>query len=616
MSAYDLVASPYPPAIADDLADVAAFVVAARSDETSGVAAEPWRAEVSGARSTAFYTAHSYPTKLPPEAIVPFLEHYSAPGDLVLDPFAGSGMTGVAACMTGRRAVLNDLSPLAVHLAYNHTTPCDPDRLVAAFEDLYRGLRPAFESLYWAEDGYVRHTLWSVVYQCPFCRNGIRYWDVAVDHTTGAVQDAFACPTCANVVTKLGLQILRSEPVLVNVDAPNGRTERAPTDVEVAHITGLAAEPIEDWYPDIPFSTDREMYIRCALHLQGIHRIEDFYTRRNLRALARIWRDVQGVADRRVRRALQFAFTNTAWHGTRMRRFNAFGGHRPLTGTLYIPQISSEANVLEVMRHKVRQLARYYAAYRPPDASVQRALRVGSAADLREIPDGSIDYAFFDPPFGANIFYADLNYLLEAWLGATTRADDEMVVNRSRSVASGGKTLADYERLLTDAFREVRRVLKPERWASVVFHNTDPGVWSAFQDAAEAAGFSIEGTSGLNRAQLSMKGYKGLSDAENVAHHDIVLHMRSRASRPARTRRPPDETYLVASLRGYLETTGGPRTTQYMHSLALRHLVGNGYRLDGVSYAYVRQVCAQHFEARQGGWYVRSGEERAPSPVA
>src|SRR5205807_1028908 len=113
----------------------------------------------------------------------------------VLDPFAGSGMTGVAACLTGRRAVLNDLSPLSIHLAYNHTVPCSPERLAETFDAVYATLRSEIGGLYWADPasaaaaGYVRYTLWSVVYQCPFCRNGVRYWDAAADRAAGTVSD-------------------------------------------------------------------------------------------------------------------------------------------------------------------------------------------------------------------------------------------------------------------------------------------------------------------------------------------------------------------------------------------------------------------------------------------
>src|SRR5439155_1635576 len=76
--------------------------------------------EVAAGKNGALYNAHSYPTKIPPEAIQPFVDYFTRPGDHVLDPFCGSGMTGVAATRLNRLASLSDLSPGAAHLAANH----------------------------------------------------------------------------------------------------------------------------------------------------------------------------------------------------------------------------------------------------------------------------------------------------------------------------------------------------------------------------------------------------------------------------------------------------------------------------------------------------------------
>src|SRR5262245_54208869 len=67
---------------------------------------------VSAGKGSAAYNAHSYPTKVPPEGIEPFIDYFTRPGDVVLDPFCGSGMTGLAAARTGRAVILNDLSSL------------------------------------------------------------------------------------------------------------------------------------------------------------------------------------------------------------------------------------------------------------------------------------------------------------------------------------------------------------------------------------------------------------------------------------------------------------------------------------------------------------------------
>lgn len=60
---------------------------------------------------------------------------FSRPGDLVLDPFLGSGTSAVAAARLGRRAVGVDASPLAVHLARKRLL-ADADRRGAAVPPL------------------------------------------------------------------------------------------------------------------------------------------------------------------------------------------------------------------------------------------------------------------------------------------------------------------------------------------------------------------------------------------------------------------------------------------------------------------------------------------------
>ena len=100
---------------------------------------EPQSIDVSVGKTDPIYKAHSYHTKVPFLAIVPSILHYTEPGDIVLDSFGGSGMTGVAAQWCGaapaayrheleterkklgkslpgwgaRRVIVNDLSPAA-----------------------------------------------------------------------------------------------------------------------------------------------------------------------------------------------------------------------------------------------------------------------------------------------------------------------------------------------------------------------------------------------------------------------------------------------------------------------------------------------------------------------
>ena len=554
------------------------------------VGGEPPRV-VSGQRNTALYNAHSYHTKVPPEAITPFIKHFSRPGDVVLDPFCGTGMTGVAAQLSGRRAVLSDLSVVATHLAYNHTRPCDPKALQKTFDEIAGELDAEFREIYACTDGdergYILYTLWGRDAMCPHCQENFSIWD-SIDRQSGRMPAILKCPKCNQASAKHGLKYTGNRPVLLSYKRANGqRVERAPTAEDIAIIQTQSEVAPTAWYPEVAIDATREMYIRSALHLQGIERVADFYMPRNLRALSKLWARIQQVSDERVRAALTFAFTNTSWHGTRMRRFNARGGQRPLTGTLYIPQLSSEANVLEVMRNKIRQLRSYYDAIGTQVGPLP-AVRLGSATRLFGIPDSSIDYVFTDPPFGSNLFYADCNLIWESWLGGLTPHQEEAVVNRSRDQTRGGKTVADYESLMTKSMREIFRVLKPGGWATLVFHNTDPAIWRAIQSAAESAGFQIEDAGALDRKQQSHKGYKGREEKEGVAHFDVIMSMRKRTAPATRVRRTVETSAKQLVLDAFKALPADSRSVQRVHSEVIQRLARDGHDLDAVSFDDVR----------------------------
>jgi DNA modification methylase len=55
--------------------------------------------------------SHDHPTMKPIKLIIPCLQHCSVPDEIVLDPFAGSGSTLIAAHTTDRRAYLVELDP-------------------------------------------------------------------------------------------------------------------------------------------------------------------------------------------------------------------------------------------------------------------------------------------------------------------------------------------------------------------------------------------------------------------------------------------------------------------------------------------------------------------------
>ena len=580
-----------------------------------------------GGKATAVYLAHSYPTKVPPEAIEPFIEHFTRPGDVVCDPFAGSGMTGVAARRLGRHAALSDLSPLAVHLERNATAYCDPAALQSAGRQVLTELEPAFTEWYSARctscgvAGRLEWLLWGDTIRCPSCAGPIRLWDTGFDRRAGVMSSSrLRCPLCEATFPRRGAHVLESAPVWASVTCPAGcrRQQRPALHADGAHAVRVGLQPLTDWFPSVPLSRDREMYIRSALALHGIETVSDFYTSRNLRALARLWARIQEWPDLRVRQALTLAFTNTAWHGTKMRRYNARGGQRPLTGTLYIPQMSVEVNVASVFATKIGQLCRFFSTEDwTGDGRVD--VRLASATNLTHLASGSVDYVFTDPPFGANIFYADCAVIAESWLGQLTDVGEEAVVNHSLGVSCGGKTVADYRALMTSAFGEISRILKESGSATVVFQNTDPEVWQALEDSLSAAGLVCRRANTLDKNQQSHKGYKGRSGCEDVASFDMVLTLRHKSTSGS-TRLCRGTGDAVALLRDHLgslpaigtsATADRQRTLPYLYSILLQAHFNGDIGLQQRGYAGVRELCAGAFSSTPSGlWQAMANSKK------
>lgn len=85
---------------------------------------------------------HTYPARMIPKIARTLLNHWEAhgeltPGDLIYDPFCGSGTTVVEARQKGYDAVATEINPFACQLARAKATPLEPERLYTAFEDIY-----------------------------------------------------------------------------------------------------------------------------------------------------------------------------------------------------------------------------------------------------------------------------------------------------------------------------------------------------------------------------------------------------------------------------------------------------------------------------------------------
>ena len=138
---------------------------------------EPLDEEISAGKNTYTYDAHTYHTKVPPQGIANVISKYLPEGGVVLDPFAGSGMTGVAARYLGHDVILNELSPAAAFISFNFLASIDPEQFRLAVSQILTNLHNLQRTLYLTicrecgSEVVQLYAVWSYYYSC---RNVVR----------------------------------------------------------------------------------------------------------------------------------------------------------------------------------------------------------------------------------------------------------------------------------------------------------------------------------------------------------------------------------------------------------------------------------------------------------
>lgn len=522
---------------------------------------EPFAADVSEGKNDPIYNAHSYHTKVPYKAIMRYILHYTKPGDIVFDGFCGTGMTGVAAQMCGcpdpafkaqlklemsddhivwgaRKAVLNDLSPAATFISYNYNTPVD----VSAFEKEARRIltecekeyRWMYETQHVGEDGkpitsiegkplmgHINYSVWSDVFVCPSCSHELVFFDLAYDINANKVQPSFVCPHCnatlnkdqcqhaiesmydsvVNETVELNKQVL----AFINYSVGNKRYQKKPDEYDLALLERINIVLKKSKVTTTPMmlkggSNWGEIF-RTGYHF-GISYSHQFYTARNLLTVVKLWS--------------AFGDTDYAWIVTavlnyinKKQSFTGGGGGMP--GVLYIASLVQEKNAFDVISRKIESLQKAYIALHNGRNII---IGTGSSTAIHTIPNVSIDYIFIDPPFGGNIMYSEASFLWESLLNVFTNNGSEAIESSFQK-----KRLIEYQGLMEDCFCEFFRILKPNHWLTMEFHNSQNAVWNAIQEALSRAGFIIADIRTLDKVQGSFKQVTSLG----AVKQDLII---------------------------------------------------------------------------------------------
>lgn len=415
---------------------------------------------------TAVYKMHKYFARRPWNVFSELVAHYSSPGEVILDPFSGGGVTIVEALRLRRRAIGVDVNPLAIYVTRMEAQPLEIEQFMKTVAMVARNVRDRILSLYST--------------QCPNCKlRAYADWIEWDELTHKIIRLKYCCSSCG----KVGLK------------KPSLQDAMVAEEIERKFSKEVMKSGV--WFPEykIPPGDKTNSLIK-----HGVTHFHQLFTKRNLLALAILFKEV----DRREFHEsafLKFAFSSSLKWASRQSHLRGRIVEGWAMHAYWIYPKSLEINVWNTFERRIRaivrgkqysnleiggfsKLALDYDDLAEGDAS---CLLLNRSSTYLPIPNNSVDAIITDPPYGGNVNYGELSDFWWIWLQRRiVDKSHEVIINRTQQ-----KSLSEYQAILASVFKECFRVLKPGRVLVSTFNSRDARVVSSFITSAITAGFKI-----------------------------------------------------------------------------------------------------------------------------
>lgn len=425
---------------------------------------------------TAYFTRQSW------DIVTQNIKNFTDKGDVVLDPFGGSGVTAIEAMMNGRIGIHTDLNPLSIFMTKALSVQVD----LSTLYDLSEEILKEFENLKPKNDKEARQIL-----------KNAKYYPNALDSEFG------------EVATQKQQDCILWIP----------QNEVLPKGSDVDSVLSL-------------FSP------RQLAELALLRKLIFKHTTPSGSKESRI-------IKRNMRYSLMLAFYNTlslinlTYHETKSRKGSA-GNYFAFYGRYRLAKIPHFLDTTIIYRQKIKRVRKgklelgderdlFYQSYFYPlqrvikdfsgamisqrenvekqDSLLQKTngekIFQADATDLKEIESQSIDFIYTDPPYGAKIPYLDLSTMWNVWLDLPV--DSSLKEKECIEKGSLEKSREEYHALMIASLKEMYRVLKWNRWLAFVFQHQDPQLWQILVEEAQKIGFEYVGSVRQDNGQTTFK---------------------------------------------------------------------------------------------------------------
>jgi hypothetical protein len=331
-------------------------------------------------KSDKIFNQHPYWTKQPINAIEYFIEKYSKVGDLVLDPFCGTGMTGVASLLKNRKVVLSDLSPICIHISKGYNTVIDfEEKEVIKYLDLIENRISQIYNTKCEDCGKDANILFTVLGEkYRSTETGLYFSN---EEHFEIVKEGQDIPIPAQgKKTFEGFETIR---VVYKCSCSKIKKYKIPSNEDIISQNIMSWD--EKNIPKDPFFGKEPK----RNFKKGIYNVYQLYSNRNLSALSILKTEIDKIKDNKIKNYFLFCFTSILFNCSLMSRYRKYENTSIKMGTFYIPPLIKDNNVFSSFKNKLKKNINYnkdtYNNLLNPDFKVIKS----SATELSEIKNDS-----------------------------------------------------------------------------------------------------------------------------------------------------------------------------------------------------------------------------------
>ncbi len=502
---------------------------------------------------TPMYLMHKYWARKPHNVVSEYIKHYSKEGDVVLDPFSGSGVTAIEAIKLGRKAIAIDLDPMATFITKETAIPVDLKIFEEAFRNIEKKIKEKSYELYKTN--------------CIKCRK-------------------------ESIVEAVIWEKDEPKEIRYTCNCSKGTQWKNVSGKDLKKLEEIENKSIPQWYPK------NELIWNSRVNVRHGEKVYELFTKRNLLTLSMILNEIEKIEDEKIGELLKFTFSSALAQASKMVFvYRMKGRNRDVGGWAtrgyWVPDEYFEINAWNCFKERFNKILRgkeesnnlikmYKEAksFNELNDGANILIKTFNTLELDKIiPPNSVDYVFTDPPYGDAVPYLELDYMWSSWLKFSPIFEDEIIISDS---PARDKTSEVYERMLKAAFNQVYKVLKPGKYMTVTFHNTDIKVWNAIISACIYAGFDLEKIIYQAPARTSAKGL--LAPYGSAVGDYYIRFKKPEAERQSNLEQIDEERYkriIVESAKRIIAERGEPTPYTFILNGIIVELKKEGALLSG-----------------------------------